>query len=35
VIVRKLKAWLDSMAERVLPQSAWAKQFYMIGPLPS
>jgi len=32
LIVRELKAWLDSMAERVLPQSALGKAvFYMLG----
>jgi hypothetical protein len=32
LIVRELKAWLDSMAGRVLPQSAPGKAvFYMLG----
>jgi transposase len=34
-IVQELKAWLDSMAERVLPQSALGKAvFYMLGQYP-
>ena len=32
LIVQELKTWLDSMAERVLPQSALGKAvFYMLG----
>jgi len=35
LIVQELKAWLDSMAERVLPQSALGKAvFYMLGQYP-
>jgi transposase len=34
-IAQELKAWLDSMAERVLPQSALGKAvFYMLGQYP-